>query len=319
MDWFSRYLFCIVLSVLKKVSSSEVKVAEDNLTWRTANDGCRLISFSQVKSENDSFVQQMDEKSNYWIKDLVEEFTFVIKGCQMAVSILASKPIENNLLLNCFQFCQKYNTPIIGIKENNCSCFPNTALYPSGSDCDVSCVWEGRSCKTAKTFSVYQKINADAFGGLKLEECVIIQGTSAYQNICSSKEKYLCNNNSSLNKRSNDVTWMEALSKCAEQNQTLASFPPKSDKYINFHDNRYWVGTRKYFHTKPVQQGSSRCSAINRFNAKDIKVISVDCKEKNRYICLKENTAQDQTTVARKEIVKTSYLVETNDGIGRDN
>lgn len=62
------------------MSSSEVKVAKDNLTWRKANDGCRLISFSQVKSENKSFVQQMDENSNYWIKDLVEEFTVVIKG-----------------------------------------------------------------------------------------------------------------------------------------------------------------------------------------------------------------------------------------------
>lgn len=62
------------------MSSSEVKVAKDNLPWRKANDGCRLISFSQVKSENEFFVQEMDKNSNYWIKDLVEEFTVVMKG-----------------------------------------------------------------------------------------------------------------------------------------------------------------------------------------------------------------------------------------------
>lgn len=62
------------------MSSSEVKVAEDNLTWRKANDACRLISFSQVKSENELFVNQMGINSNYWIKDLVEEFSVVMKG-----------------------------------------------------------------------------------------------------------------------------------------------------------------------------------------------------------------------------------------------
>lgn len=44
---------------------------------------------------------------------------------------------------------------------------------------------------------------------------------------------------------------MEAVSKCAEQNETLAYYLPMSEKYDSYRGN-YWIGIKQYYQTKPV-------------------------------------------------------------------
>lgn len=46
---------------------------------------------------------------------------------------------------------------------------------------------------------------------------------------------------------------MEAVSKCAEKNETLAYYLPMSkefDRYTGY--KNYWIGIKQYYQTKPV-------------------------------------------------------------------
>uniref|UniRef100_A0A8W8ND62 Uncharacterized protein n=1 Tax=Magallana gigas TaxID=29159 RepID=A0A8W8ND62_MAGGI len=103
------------------VHSSAVVLKDVYLNWKEANEACQLITFSQVKTEYKKFINEMDEEtsrgSGYWIQDAVMEFSVVNKGCQKNVNVLGSTTVENNRLLNCFQFCQNNaNTTTIGVK-----------------------------------------------------------------------------------------------------------------------------------------------------------------------------------------------------------
>lgn len=46
---------------------------------------------------------------------------------------------------------------------------------------------------------------------------------------------------------------MEAVSICAEKNETLAYYLPMSKKYERQPDGvNYWIGIKQYYQTKPV-------------------------------------------------------------------
>lgn len=62
--------------------------------------------------------------------------------------------------------------------------------------------------------------------------------------------------NGNLNEFSDKVTWMEALSKCAEQNQTLAYYQPSSYKFNIIRRRAYhnWIGIRQFYQTEPVKR-----------------------------------------------------------------
>nr|XP_034300545.1 uncharacterized protein LOC105339494 isoform X16 [Crassostrea gigas] len=306
MDWYSRrYLFCIVLSVLN-VHSSAVVLKGVYLNWKEANEACRLIKFSQLKTEYKTFIDDMvvertkPPNSGYWIQDAVTEFSVVNKGCQKNVNVLGSTTIENNRLLNCFQFCQNNaNTTTIGVKGNNCSCLASLTsdTYLPIDNCDIPCVWEDRLCEMATFFSVFERQDSiGTLGGFQIEECISIESGRAYKLNCSSQNMYICQKNDILIDIRDKVTWMEAVSKCAKQNQTLAYYLPTHEKYRRLHSSRYWIGIRQFYQIETVKQGSSSCPVIRRYNRDDIIVENLNCDEEKKYICSEENIDQDSSS-----------------------
>uniref|UniRef100_A0A8W8ND69 C-type lectin domain-containing protein n=1 Tax=Magallana gigas TaxID=29159 RepID=A0A8W8ND69_MAGGI len=293
MDWYSRYLYSIVLSVLNGHSSAVV-LKDVNLNWKEANEACQLIKFSQVKTEYKTFINEMDQGTpGYWIQDAVTEFSVVNKGCQKNVNILGSTTVENNRLLNCFQFCQNNaNTTTIGVKGNNCSCLASLTsdTYLPIDNCDIPCVWEDRLCEMATVFSVFERQDSiGELGGFQIEECISIFSGSVGKLNCSSQNRYICQKNGILREFLDKVTWMEAVSKCAKQNQTLAYYLPF---YVNYNRlryplSRYWIGIRQFYQIETVKQGSSSCPVIRQYNSVDIRVENSNCDEKKKYICSK--------------------------------
>uniref|UniRef100_K1QAC2 WSC domain-containing protein n=1 Tax=Magallana gigas TaxID=29159 RepID=K1QAC2_MAGGI len=171
------------------VHSSAVVLKGVYLNWKEANEACRLIKFSQLKTEYKTFIDDMvvehtkTPNSGYWIQDAVTEFSVVNKGCQKNVNVLGSTTIENNRLLNCFQFCQnKANTTTIGVKGNNCSCLASLTsdTYLSIDNCDIPCVWEDRLCEMATVFSVFERQDSfDELSGFRIEECISVNSGRA--------------------------------------------------------------------------------------------------------------------------------------------
>lgn len=293
MDWYSRYLYSIVLSVLNGHSSAVV-LKGVNLNWKEANEACQLIKFSQVKTEYKTFINEMDQGTpGYWIQDAVTEFSVVNKGCQKNVNILGSTTIENNRLVNCFQFCQnKANTTTIGVKGNNCSCLASLTsdTYLAIDNCDIPCVWEDRLCEMATFFSVFERQDSiGELGGFQIEECISIFSGSVGKLNCSSQNRYICQKNGILREFLDKVTWMEAVSKCAKQNQTLAYYLPFNVNYnrLRYPLSRYWIGIRQFYQIETVKQGSSSCPVIRQYNSVDIRVENSNCDEKKKYICSK--------------------------------
>ncbi|XP_065942142.1 uncharacterized protein [Magallana gigas] len=302
MDWYSRYLYCIVLSVLN-VHSSAVVLKGVYLNWKEANEACQLIKFSQVKTEYKKFVNQMVKEttvtpsSGYWIQDAVTEFSVVNKGCQKNVNVLVSRTIERNRLLNCFQFCQNNaNTTTIGVKGNNCSCLASmrSDRYLPIDNCDIPCVWEDRLCEMATVFSVFERQDSiGTLGGFQIEECISIISGRAVKFNCSSQNMYICQENGTLSEFRDKVNWMEAVSKCAKQNRTLAYSLPFHENYkrLLYPSSRYWIGIRQFYQIEMVKRSSS-CSVIRRYNIDDILVENSNCDEYKKYICFKENIDQ---------------------------
>ncbi|XP_052679931.1 uncharacterized protein LOC128160612 isoform X2 [Crassostrea angulata] len=232
----------------------------------------------------------------YWIQDAVTEFSVVNKGCQKNVNVLGSTTIENNRLLNCFQFCQNNaNTTTIG--GNNCSCLASLTsdTYLPIDNCDIPCVWEDRLCEMATFFSVFERQDSiGTLGGFQIEECISIESGRAYKLNCSSQNMYICQKNDILIDIRDKVTWIEAVSKCAKQNQTLAYYLPTHEKYRRLHSSRYWIGIRQFYQIETVKQGSSSCPVIRRYNRDDIIVENLNCDEEKKYICSEENIDQEQ-------------------------
>nr|XP_034300539.1 uncharacterized protein LOC105339494 isoform X14 [Crassostrea gigas] len=321
MDWYSRrYLFCIVLSVLN-VHSSAVVLKGVYLNWKEANEACRLIKFSQLKTEYKTFIDDMvvertkPPNSGYWIQDAVTEFSVVNKGCQKNVNVLGSTTIENNRLLNCFQFCQNNaNTTTIGVKGNNCSCLASLTsdTYLPIDNCDIPCVWEDRLCEMATFFSVFERQDSiGTLGGFQIEECISIESGRAYKLNCSSQNMYICQKNDILIDIRDKVTWMEAVSKCAKQNQTLAYYLPTHEKYRRLHSSRYWIGIRQFYQIETVKQGSSSCPVIRRYNRDDIIVENLNCDEEKKYIC-----SEEPTTTPQIELTKSSNDSSSSNVVG---
>eukprot|EP00105_Crassostrea_gigas_P043293 XP_019927441.1 PREDICTED: uncharacterized protein LOC105339494 isoform X8 [Crassostrea gigas] len=323
MDWYSRrYLFCIVLSVLN-VHSSAVVLKGVYLNWKEANEACRLIKFSQLKTEYKTFIDDMvvehtkTPNSGYWIQDAVTEFSVVNKGCQKNVNVLGSTTIENNRLLNCFQFCQnKANTTTIGVKGNNCSCLASLTsdTYLSIDNCDIPCVWEDRLCEMATVFSVFERQDSfDELSGFRIEECISVNSGRAEKVNCSSQNIYICQQNGILKEFQDKVTWMEAVSNCAKQNQTLAYYLPSHENYkrLRWPISRYWIGRRQFYQIETVKQGSSSCPVISRYNKDDILVENSNCDEKKKYICSKE-----PTTTPQIELTKSSNDSSSSNVVG---
>nr|XP_034300504.1 uncharacterized protein LOC105339494 isoform X5 [Crassostrea gigas] len=314
MDWYSRYLYSIVLSVLN-VHSSAVVLKDVYLNWKEANEACQLITFSQVKTEYKKFINEMDEEtsrgSGYWIQDAVMEFSVVNKGCQKNVNVLGSTTIENNRLLNCFQFCQNNaNTTTIGVKGNNCSCLASLTsdTYLPIDNCDIPCVWEDRLCEMATFFSVFERQDSiGTLGGFQIEECISIESGRAYKLNCSSQNMYICQKNDILIDIRDKVTWMEAVSKCAKQNQTLAYYLPTHEKYRRLHSSRYWIGIRQFYQIETVKQGSSSCPVIRRYNRDDIIVENLNCDEEKKYICSEELTSPQRSHHTRSIVNNNAY------------
>eukprot|EP00105_Crassostrea_gigas_P043292 XP_019927440.1 PREDICTED: uncharacterized protein LOC105339494 isoform X7 [Crassostrea gigas] len=328
MDWYSRrYLFCIVLSVLN-VHSSAVVLKGVYLNWKEANEACRLIKFSQLKTEYKTFIDDMvvehtkTPNSGYWIQDAVTEFSVVNKGCQKNVNVLGSTTIENNRLLNCFQFCQnKANTTTIGVKGNNCSCLASLTsdTYLSIDNCDIPCVWEDRLCEMATVFSVFERQDSfDELSGFRIEECISVNSGRAEKVNCSSQNIYICQQNGILKEFQDKVTWMEAVSNCAKQNQTLAYYLPSHENYkrLRWPISRYWIGRRQFYQIETVKQGSSSCPVISRYNKDDILVENSNCDEKKKYICSKENIDQEPTTTPQIELTKSSNDSSSSNVVG---
>nr|XP_034300536.1 uncharacterized protein LOC105339494 isoform X13 [Crassostrea gigas] len=322
MDWYSRYLYSIVLSVLNGHSSAVV-LKDVNLNWKEANEACQLIKFSQVKTEYKTFINEMDQGTpGYWIQDAVTEFSVVNKGCQKNVNILGSTTVENNRLLNCFQFCQNNaNTTTIGVKGNNCSCLASLTsdTYLPIDNCDIPCVWEDRLCEMATVFSVFERQDSiGELGGFQIEECISIFSGSVGKLNCSSQNRYICQKNGILREFLDKVTWMEAVSKCAKQNQTLAYYLPF---YVNYNRlryplSRYWIGIRQFYQIETVKQGSSSCPVIRQYNSVDIRVENSNCDEKKKYICSKENIDQEPTTTPQIELTKSSNDSSSSNVVG---
>ncbi|XP_065942140.1 uncharacterized protein [Magallana gigas] len=322
MDWYSRYLYCIVLSVLN-VHSSAVVLKGVYLNWKEANEACQLINFSQVKTEYKKFVNQMVKEttvtpsSGYWIQDAVTEFSVVNKGCQKNVNILGSTTIENNRLVNCFQFCQNNaNTTTIGVKGNNCSCLASLTsdTYLPIDNCDIPCVWEDRLCEMATVFSVFERQDSfDELSGFRIEECISVNSGRAEKFNCSSQNIYICQQNGILKEFQDKVTWMEAVSNCAKQNQTLAYYLPSHENYkrLRWPISRYWIGRRQFYQIETVKQGSSSCPVIRQYNGADILVENSNCDEKKKYICSKENIDQELTSPQRSH--PTRSIVNNNE------
>ncbi|XP_065942144.1 uncharacterized protein [Magallana gigas] len=323
MDWYSRYLYSILLSVLN-VHSSAVVLKDVYLNWKEANEACQLITFSQVKTEYEKFINEMDGEtsrgSGYWIQDAVTEFSVVNKGCQKNVNVLGSTTIENNRLLNCFQFCQNNaNTTTIGVKGNNCSCLASLTsdTYLAIDNCDIPCVWEDRLCEMATVFSVFKRQESiGELGGFRIEECISIYSGSVGKLNCSSQIRYICQKNGILKEFQNKVTWMEAVSNCAKRNETLAYYLPFHENYkrLFYPSYRYWIGIRQFYQIETVKQGSSSCPVIRRYIRDDIIVENSNCDEKKKYICSKENIDQEPTTTPAIELAKSSNFVIVKNG-----
>lgn len=54
------------------------------------------------------------------------------------------------------------------------------------------------------------------------------------------------------------VTWMEAVSKCAEKNQTLAYHPDSYNRFLRSRDD-HWIGIRQYYQTASEKGDSLYC------------------------------------------------------------
>lgn len=66
----------------------------------------------------------------------------------------------------------------------------------------------------------------------------------------------LISENGNLQEFQDKVTWMEAVSKCAKQNQTLAYYLPFSDKYNSFNQRSsyFWIGIRQFYQIETVKR-----------------------------------------------------------------
>lgn len=314
MDLYSRYLFCIVLPVLK-VHLSAVTITDVDRYWRDANEACQLINFQEVKTEYINFINEMYQSSSpgfeYWIKDSVTEFSILNKGCQKAVIILNSTTIRNNILSNCFQFCQNSaSSTTIGIKVNNCSCLNpiSSETYLPTSSCDLQCVWEGTPCRKSDVFSVFEQIDKiENLSGNQIEECIAVRNGEVAKLNCSSQRGYICQTNNGIQENSEKATWIEAVSKCAEKNQMLSYYLPSSNKYGNIHSlDLQWIGIREYYQNDSVKE-EKLCPVIRRYNQRDIQVTSIDCRRNRKYICLKE-----PTTIPSIDMTKSSNPVIYN-------